>query len=137
MIIDKYSRFCEKTAVTAAGAIGDIIDNKVDHNIGYGNTPVLHITATSDIASTAGITISLMASKTLLSGELGADAIEIVTTPAIKSASEGDVLWSGNLPKVPQAFRYLGLKVTGTATSGNINADILYHAPGHHIYPKD
>ena len=53
------------------------------------------------------------------------------------ASAEGDVLFSGIMPTIPEANgQYLVLNnATAVTNGGTVNAYVLNNAPAHHIYP--
>ena len=131
MLIDKYSTFGENLSLVSAGVIGDAIDLGAAYNIGAGanRPPVLHIVAATEVKA-AG-TLQLCTSTD------GTTAGDVLMSIPFAASDEGTVLFSGNMPTVPEASgQYLVLKnATAVSAGGTVNAHVLSNAPAHHIYP--
>lgn len=131
MLIDKYSTFGENLSLTSAGVIGNAIDLGAAYNIGAGanRPPVLHVVAATEIKA-AG-TLQLCASTD------GTTAGNVLMSIPFAASAEGDVLFSGIMPTIPEASgQYLVLNnATAVTDGGTVNAYVLNNAPAHHIYP--
>ncbi len=131
MLIDKYSTLGENLSLESAGVIGNAIDLGAAYNIGAGanRPPVLHIVAATEIKA-AG-TLQLCTSTD------GTTAGDVLMSIPFAASGDGEVLFSGIMPTIPEASgQYLVLN-NGTAVTdgGAINAYVLNNAPAHHIYP--
>lgn len=131
MLIDKFSTFGENLSLASAGVIGNAIDLGAAYNIGAGanRPPVLHVVAATEIKA-AG-TIQMCTSTD------GTTAGDVLMSIPLKVAAEGDVLFSGIMPTIPEASgQYLLLNnATAVSEGGSVNAHVLNNAPAHHIYP--
>lgn len=131
MLIDKFSTFGENLSLASTGVIGNAIDLGATYNIGAGanRPPVLHVVAATEIKA-AG-TIQMCTSTD------GTTAGDVLMSIPFKVAAEGDVLFSGIMPTIPEASgQYLLLNnATAVSEGGSVNAYVLNNAPAHHIYP--
>lgn len=131
MIIDSLVQFCSEATV-ASGNVGDVIDLKKDFDMGYGDTPIVHIVL--DGAGSSSTNISLVTSQTLDDGEMPSTGTKTLATfPCV--ANENGVVASFPFPQVPEAYRYIGITADGSAT-GKLSAQVLYKAGNNKIYPK-
>jgi hypothetical protein len=131
MLIDKYSTLGENLSLESAEVIGNAIDLGAAYNIGAGanRPPVLHIVAATEIKA-AG-TLQLCTSTD------GTTAGDVLMSIPFAASEDGEVLFSGIMPTIPEASgQYLVLN-NGTAVTdgGAVNAYVLNNAPAHHIYP--
>ena len=141
MILDSRNEFCDATSLNTGGAGTYLIGNQIDltmasAGLGYGEELYLVISVDTGInAASAGTIQFQVASDDSAAIATDATATILASSPAIVTStttgntggtlSAGRMLWVIELPAIPEAERYIGIRqVTGVAaiTAGKVNA---------------
>ena len=141
MIIDNRTTFCRNTSVVQAAAgtfnIGDVLDIGEAHGLGFSILPVLQLNAKKAIVSAGKFSFALVSSD---NPTIPTDDTQkvIYKTGDYTGIDAPEVISSMRMPNIPHAGRYIGLQITcaSPVTAGEVDAMLLFDAPGNYAYPK-